>query len=442
MISEKRRKNLVGVPSVSMSPFLKGVRGESASYRYVVFLLVFLLVFLMYTISYADRAALSIAMPALGREFHLSVVELGWLSSSFLWSYFLLNLPSSIVLDAVGPRLMGTLSVAFWSVAMMMGGAVQGVGQFVVTRVFLGVGEAPTFGIGNSILRLWARPRERGSVSTMLLTGQQAGLAAGTLAGAFMIARYGWRAEFVVLGLVGILWAACWWLVYRSPKQDAEGHGHRPARPRMSLAQARRLFRNTSFYAIVIPQCMANYFNFLVISWLPVYFIHRFHQSTLNSGASSAICYVSAALGAVVLGHVLERVVAPGEDRPTWRRFIVFPCMTLGATVGLLPFCRLSRRDRNGMAGGWAVTRGIRLLWSLDNPMTRRVSGSGGAAACAFRSLARAEGVRHRGVIFRLVWKTIRAIEHTHRAQASPTIRPPGGGVACRSMPCPFSLLP
>ncbi|WP_246384925.1 MFS transporter [Gluconacetobacter asukensis] len=292
----------------------------------------------MYTISYADRAALSIAMPALGGEFHLGVVELGWLSSSFLWSYFLLNLPSSIVLDVVGPRLMGTLSVAFWSFAMMIGGAVQGVGQFVVTRVFLGVGESPTFGIGNSVLRIWARPRERGSVSTMLLTGQQAGLAVGTLAGAFMIARYGWRAEFVVLGLVGILWAACWWLVYRSPKQDGAAHGHRPARRRMSLAQVRCLFRNTSFYAIVIPQCMANYFNFLVISWLPVYFIHRFHESTLNSGASSAICYVSAALGAVVLGHVLERMIAPREDRPTWRRFIVFPCMTLGATVGLLPF--------------------------------------------------------------------------------------------------------
>lgn len=320
---------------VSQSELSVPVAGEtgtriSSDYRYVLFLFVFL----MYAISYADRAALSIAMPSLGTEFGLNAIQLGWISSSFLWSYFLLNLPSSILLDLIGPRLMGTAAVALWSSAMMLGGTVVNVGQFVATRVLLGIGEAPTFGVGNSVVRAWARPRERGSVVTALLTGQQIGLAIGTFAGAYMIVRYGWRTEFLVLGLVGLVWASVWWFIYR----DAADRPHSHTKGPISFAQFSRLFKSRSFYAIVITQCMGNYFNFLIMSWLPVYFIHKFHQNAFESGTDSAICYVAAAIGAIVLGRVLEQVILSRKEKLTSRRIIVCLCMWLSATVGFLPF--------------------------------------------------------------------------------------------------------
>jgi sugar phosphate permease len=89
----------------------------TSTHRYAFFLLVFL----MYTISYADRAALSIAMPELARVFALTPVEMGWISSSFLASYFLLNLPSTILVDIYGARLMGSVAVVLWSSAMIVG---------------------------------------------------------------------------------------------------------------------------------------------------------------------------------------------------------------------------------------------------------------------------------------------------------------------------------
>ena len=133
--------------------------------RYVFFFLVFL----MYVISYGDRAALSIALPSLGQEFTLTPVQMGWVSSSFLWSYFLLNLPSTIVLDMVGARAIGSLAVSVWSLAMLLGGMVHNITQFLMTRVLLGIGEAPTFGVGATVVRNWAQPRERGSVMTLSL---------------------------------------------------------------------------------------------------------------------------------------------------------------------------------------------------------------------------------------------------------------------------------
>ncbi|WP_323993508.1 MFS transporter [Nguyenibacter sp. L1] len=287
----------------------------------------------MYVISYGDRAALSIALPALGKEFALSPVEMGWVSSSFLWSYFLLNLPSTIVLDIVGARLVGSVAVALWSCAMLLGGMVQNISQFLMTRVLLGIGEAPTFGVGATVVRNWALPKERGSVMTVLLTGMQLGLAGGTIAGAYLIALFGWRFEFVALGAIGLVWAAAWWMTYRNPA----GSMPRRGTARISIGEVRALFRSRSFFGILVVQCTQNYLNFLVMSWMPLYLIHELRIDVTGSGTSTALCYLCAAAGAVIVGRVSERIVFRRRLHPPRRRFIVAGCLGGAATIGLLP---------------------------------------------------------------------------------------------------------
>ncbi|MCE2574170.1 MFS transporter [Komagataeibacter sp. FNDCR2] len=297
--------------------------------RYVFFFLVFL----MYAISYGDRAALSIALPTMGKEFSLTPVQMGWVSSSFLWSYFLLNLPSTIVLDMVGARAIGSLAVGVWSFAMLLGGMVQNITQFLLTRMLLGVGEAPTFGVGATVVRNWALPRERGSVMTILLTGMQLGLAGGTIAGAYLITFFGWRFEFMALGCVGIAWALVWWLVYRDPEEKADA----PRRKPISIGEIRNLFRSSSFIGILVVQCTQNYLNFLVMSWMPLYLIHELHINITGTGNSTALCYLVAAIGAVIIGRILEHFVFRNGIHPPHRRFVVATCLVGAATIGLLP---------------------------------------------------------------------------------------------------------
>lgn len=297
--------------------------------RYVFFFLVFL----MYVISYGDRAALSIALPSLGQEFTLTPVQMGWVSASFLWSYFLLNLPSTIVLDMVGARAIGSLAVSVWSLAMLLGGMVHNITQFLMTRVLLGIGEAPTFGVGATVVRNWALPRERGSVMTILLTGMQLGLAGGTIAGAYLITLFGWRFEFVALGGIGLLWAAVWWLVYRNPAEKAAVTRRQP----ISVAQVRDLFRSSSFIGILAVQCTQNYLNFLVMSWMPLYLMHELHIDTTGTGTRTALCYLCAAFGAVIIGRLLEQVVFRHEIHPPRRRYIVVACLAGASTIGFLP---------------------------------------------------------------------------------------------------------
>lgn len=297
--------------------------------RYVFFFMIFL----MYVISYGDRAALSISLPDMGREFSLSSVQMGWVSSSFLWSYFLLNLPSTIMLDIVGARLVGTLAVSVWSGAMMLGGMAQNISQFIATRMLLGVGEAPTFGVGATIVRGWAHSKERGTVMTVLLTGMQLGLAGGTLAGAYLITKVGWRYEFIFLGMIGLVWSTAWWLIYRD-KVQAEKTAPRP----ISIPQVLSLFKSRTFCGILSVQCTQNFLNFLLMSWVPIYLIHELHIDVLHSGSGTAGCYVLGAVGAIILGRVLESVVFRGNSAPSHRRYIVAFCILGSSVIGVLPF--------------------------------------------------------------------------------------------------------
>ncbi|MCG0999400.1 MFS transporter [Acetobacter persici] len=300
------------------------------SSRYVFFGMIFL----MYVISYGDRAALSISLPDLGREFSLSSVQMGWVSSSFLWSYFVLNLPSTILLDSVGARLVGSLAVSVWSCAMILGGMTRNVTQFILTRMLLGVGEAPTFGVGATIVRNWAKPQERGTVMTVLLTGMQIGLAGGTIAGAYLIAKVGWRFEFMALGVVGLLWALAWWLLYRNPEKSDTQARVRPIR----VSEVLSLFRSSTFCGILVVQCTQNFLNFLLMSWVPFYLIHELHLNVLGSGSGTAGCYVLGAVGAVFLGRVAEHFVFRRNTDPSHRRFIVAFCIIGSAMIGFLPF--------------------------------------------------------------------------------------------------------
>ncbi|MFT8720001.1 MAG: MFS transporter [Acetobacter sp.] len=297
--------------------------------RYVFFFLVFL----MYVISYGDRAALSIAMPDLGKEFNLSPVQMGWVSSSFLWSYFLLNLPSTMLLDSAGARLIGSLAVSLWSFAMLLGGLVHNITQFLFTRVLLGVGEAPTFGVGATVVRNWALPKERGSVMTVLLTGMQLGLAGGTIAGAWLITLFNWRVEFIILGFIGFAWALVWWLVYRNPVERAAV----TPRKRISLSEVKNLFGSSSFLGILSVQCTQNYLNFLMMSWMPLYLMHELHIDITGTGTRTALCYLAAAVGAVIIGKILESIVFRSNPSPARRRFVVVTCLVGASTIGLLP---------------------------------------------------------------------------------------------------------
>jgi MFS family permease len=85
----------------------------------------------------------------------------------------------------------------------------------LVIQVFFGVGEAGAFPIATRSLSRWMRPTERGFAQGVTHAGSRLGAALTPPIVVLIIARFGWRAAFLVFGVLGVMWAATWFLYYR-----------------------------------------------------------------------------------------------------------------------------------------------------------------------------------------------------------------------------------
>src|ERR1700721_2894910 len=96
-------------------------------------------------INYIDRATLAVANPLIREDLGLSIADMGYLLSAFLWAYAFSQLPTGAMVDKVGPRFLLTCGLTLWSFAQLLGGLIQSFGQFFSARPLLGVGGAPNF---------------------------------------------------------------------------------------------------------------------------------------------------------------------------------------------------------------------------------------------------------------------------------------------------------
>jgi MFS family permease len=96
-------------------------------------------------VNYMDRGTLSVANQSIRNELGVSLSQMVWLLSAFAWSYALAQLPVGGLVDRHGPCKLLGLGLVLWSFAQAAGGLVTSFGQFGVSRVVLGVGDAPQF---------------------------------------------------------------------------------------------------------------------------------------------------------------------------------------------------------------------------------------------------------------------------------------------------------
>ena len=168
-----------------------------------------------YMITYMDRVVISAAVPFIQKEFGFSIITMGWILSSFQWSYALFQVPVAWLGDRMGPRRALTLIVTWWSLLTSATTLAWSAGSMAAIRFLFGMGEAGAFPIATRSLARWMRPAERGFAQGATHAGSRLGGALTPAVAALIMTRYGWRAAFLAFGCLGILWSAVWHRYYR-----------------------------------------------------------------------------------------------------------------------------------------------------------------------------------------------------------------------------------
>ena len=75
------------------------------------------MLFVTVVINYLDRSNLSIALPHVSAQFHLTPTQMGLIFSAFGWIYGPLQLPGGWLVDRIHPRIFYPATILLWSLA-------------------------------------------------------------------------------------------------------------------------------------------------------------------------------------------------------------------------------------------------------------------------------------------------------------------------------------
>src|SRR5665647_717841 len=173
---------------------------------------------LMYFIAYIDRVNISIVGPMLRKEMGLTPIELGLVFSAFAYPYAAMQILGGWLADKFGPRLvLGVLST-IWAAATIMCGMSWGLWSLIAFRVMLGVGEGGAFPAATRAFTYWMAPTERGFAQGITHSFARLGGAVTPPIVLVIVAAYGWRQSFWILGCVSLVWTVFFvWLFRNTP---------------------------------------------------------------------------------------------------------------------------------------------------------------------------------------------------------------------------------
>jgi ACS family D-galactonate transporter-like MFS transporter len=266
---------------------------------------VLLLLGLSVFINYIDRANLSVAAPMLEGELGLSQAQLGVLLAAFFWTYALMQLLAGWLVDRFEVKWVLAIGFFVWSVATAFTGLLHAFATLLAIRVILGIGESVAYPAYAKIFANHFTESRRGFANSIVGAGQSLGPALGIFFGGTLVARFGWRPFFIVLGLVSLLWLPPFlrWM----PRTSAAGVQDMKQGPGLM-----EIVRHRSSWGTWIGHFCANYFLYLLLTWLPYYLVRERHFSANAMSKIGGATFLLAALSSPICGWLSDRWISNG----------------------------------------------------------------------------------------------------------------------------------
>jgi MFS family permease len=345
---------------------------------------------LMYLLTYLDRVNISTAIASneFIKEIPLSKVQMGLVFSAFAYPYLLFQVFGGWIADKVGPRKSLLLCGLIWSGATFATGLVHGMVSLFVVRLILGFGEGATFPTATRAMSYWTPMGKRGFAQGITHAFSRLGNSLAPWLVALLIVTISWRASFLIIGVVGIVWALVWGFYYRDDPSS-----HRAITPEeiASLPSygTRRSAGVKVPWSSLIPRMApvtVVYFCYgwmlwLFLSWIPSFFKGQFHLDLKTSALFASGVFISGVVGDILGGYVSDKLFQKTHDVKLARCTMIAVMMTL-CGVSLVPI--MLTRNINIVAlslstGFFFAEMTIGPMWAIPMDIAPKFSGTASA---------------------------------------------------------------
>jgi sugar phosphate permease len=301
---------------------------------------------LMYMITYLTRVVISVAAPAIMKEFTLTKVQMAVVFSAFVFPYALFQLPIGMLGDKFGPRKVLSTIVLLWSIFTGATALAWSLISLVVVRALFGMSEAGAFPNATRAFSHWLPTTERGSAGG--ITHACARVASGLtpIIVVAIMSLWGWRSAFLVFSIVGILWSVFWFVWYRdSPTKfnerwgginqaeiDLINGGRKPAKtvPTVPFSQ---LIRSKNLWFLGMSNFMYSFAFWIYLAWLPTYLVEARGFSLLSMSIFASLPMLAGAAGDAMGGWISDKLWARTNNAKFSRRSVPIFGLSMAALL-------------------------------------------------------------------------------------------------------------
>jgi MFS transporter, ACS family, D-galactonate transporter len=304
------------------------------------------LAFIGLSINYLDRSSLSVALPFMGEDFELTATQQGMIFAAFFWAYDFCQLAAGWYVDKVGPRRSFTIAAIWWSIFTMVTALSRGFWSLFVARFLLGVGESPAPSTSAKVVATWFPVRERAFATSIWDSGSRVGAVIALPIVTLIVALTSWHAVFIIIGLLGIVWALVWWKVYRSPEEHPRAsqeevdyilaggaRGSASDDDGAAKIKWRSLFRYRTILSMMFGFFCLNSAIYFFITFFPSYLVTERGFDLLKLGFFGAIPGICAVLCGWLGGLAADRAVRRGHSVTRVRKTTIAGGLAGGSVI-------------------------------------------------------------------------------------------------------------
>ncbi|MGB8418894.1 MFS transporter [Paraburkholderia sp.] len=297
------------------------------------------LLFIITIINYADRGVLGVVAPVLIKNFGLSIKEFGIIASGFGWGYVLFVFLGGAIVSVLGPKRSFMYSSVLWSIAIMLFGAASGFASLLGLRILFGASEGIVFPSGTQLIGNWFPDKEHVRATSLMGAGIPLGSLIVIPTAVWLTSAYGWRAPFLLLGVVGLIWAVlCKIYICDKPAESASvsienAVAHAPSVPWSRILNSKTLWlTGAAFFS-------SAYVLYFILNFLPTYLVRERHMEFSHVAYFGALPWIFMAIGALISGPISDFVYKRTRSLRASRSYLAGICLVLtGVIISLTLF--------------------------------------------------------------------------------------------------------
>ena len=267
-----------------------------------------------YVLSFFQRFAPAGIAQDLAAAFSTSATSLGVLAASYFYVYTVMQIPTGILADTLGPRRILALGGVIGGLGSFLFGMAPSLDVALLGRTLIGLGVSVTFIAMLKLIAVWFEENRFATmVGICMLVGNMGSVLAGApLSG--LAQATGWRSIFIGVGVISLLLAAASWLIVR----DRPDSGSTTATPKFDrtvvLASLASVVRNRATWpALAVNTGMSGSFFTFAGLWATPYLMQVHGMARSVAATHLSLWFGGFAIGCFFIGTLSDRI---GRRKP------------------------------------------------------------------------------------------------------------------------------